>query len=240
MAAFAVWLGVETHRAREQERAVHAVQRLGGRVGYSDEVLAGLTVSKARGSGAVTIASSMHKLPPGDTSWIEQFLGEHYFRRVDEIGVSGPEVTDGLLPRIAALSRLRLLSLHDAPVTDEGLAHLEGLASLEVLILDRTRITDRGLEHLRGLTNLEMLSLNGTDVSDAGLKHLAGLTKLRVLHLGMTHPDGSVYGTKITDAGLEHVAGLASLEVVSIGGTGVTSAGEQELHKALPNVTICH
>ena len=240
MTAFAVWLGVQTHRAREQEKVVEAVQRLGGQVTYSDQILAGRSVWVGNSGGLLIVSSSIHKFPPPSPSWLQQLIGEHFFRRVGEIRLSGAEVTDALVPQIGALGSLRVLYLQDARVTDQGLAHLEGLASLEVVHLDRTQITDEGLRHLQGLENLEELSLNGTAVSDAGLKHLAGLTKLKVLFLGQRHPDGTVDGTKITDAGLDHVKGLTSLEFVSVAGTRVTSSGEEQLRSVLPNVMIGH
>ncbi|MEE8451785.1 MAG: hypothetical protein V3R99_07710, partial [Thermoguttaceae bacterium] len=108
------------------------------------------------------------------------------------------------------------------------------------LNLDQTRITDNGMEHLGNLKNLEMLSLNGTSVSDAGLRHLSGMRKLRVLWLGRCRPNGIVEGTDITDLGLEQLKPLSKLEVLSVGGTEVTEAGEKDLGRALPNLTIMH
>ena len=46
-----------------------------------------------------------------------------------------------------------------------------------------TQITDQGLRHLSALTEVEVLVLQGSQISDEGLKHLEGLKNLRKLWL---------------------------------------------------------
>jgi len=177
------WLGWKVREARQQQAAVAAILKLGGRVSYDYQFdAAGSFLS----SGA----------PPGP-EWLHALLGDDFFRSVYQIDflslLRDSTLTDANLERLKGLSQLKELFLSSTHVTDAGLEHLKGLTNLEVLALGSTRVTDAGLQYLTQLTKLEALDLNCTQVSDAGLERLKGLTRLKEL---------SLQATKVTPAGV--------------------------------------
>jgi len=50
------------------------------------------------------------------------------------------------------LTTLQELFLSGTQVTDVGLEHIKGLTTLGFVDLGKTRVTDAGLEHLKGLS----------------------------------------------------------------------------------------
>ena len=127
------------------------------------------------------------------------------------------------------MTSLKVLSLSHTQVSGLGLAHLRPLIGLTDLRLSRTPVTDDGLAHLARFTMLSELSLSETRITDAGLAHLAGLTGLE--HL-------SIDGTAVSDAGLRHLEGLTRLKGLAAYHAQVTAAGESQIRKALPNLSI--
>jgi hypothetical protein len=111
--ALAVWLGYMTHRAREQERAVRAIQALGGTVVYDFEIDAD---DKRRFDAE----------PPGP-KWLRRLVGPHYGTKVVGVGLgsSDGKVTNKDLEVLRSLRGIRGLTLNgNAAITDEGLDHV--------------------------------------------------------------------------------------------------------------------
>jgi hypothetical protein len=119
------------------------------------------------------------------------------------LGLHDTQITD--LSHIADLTNLHSLDLHDTQITD--LSHIADLTNLQWLYLSNTQVTD--LSHVAGLTNLQLLALDNTQVTD--LSPIAGLTNLQWLYLS---------NTQVTD--LSPIAGLTNLQRLSLGNTQVT------------------
>jgi hypothetical protein len=138
-------------------------------------------------------------------------------------------VTDAELALLAALPRLRSLTLSGTAVTDASLNTVAGLSGLQTLLLNETRVTDAGLVQLQRLPDLKVLSLYHTQVTDEGLAALKDVKNLQDLTLS---------GPRITDRGLAHLAGVRNLRHLYLSQTGVSKTGAQQLKKALPKVEI--
>jgi hypothetical protein len=203
--------------AERQRRAVAAIKKLGGNVGYVEPA-----ASKA-------LPRTLRRwLPPEYFDGIESvFLDEKNvmdaglahlrgLTGLQQLHLSRSQVTDAGLAHLHALADLQTLSLDGTQVTDAGLAHLQGLTGLQVLYLDYTQVTDAGLAHLQGLTALHRLGLSATQVTDAGMVHLQRMTGLRWLSLD---------STQVTDAGLAHLQGLMGLQQLNLNDTQVRDAG---------------
>src|SRR4029077_2168919 len=80
-------------------------------------------------------------------------------------------VTDEGMREVAALGKLRVLSLTGTQVTAKGIATLKNLTCLEELRHDKLRFDDAGAAHLKAFPNLRRLSLWKTLVGDAGMVH---------------------------------------------------------------------
>jgi hypothetical protein len=134
--------------AERQRRAVAAIEKLGGNVGYVEPAW-----SKA--------------LPVTLFRW----LPPYYFDGIGSVFLDGKKnVTDAGLAYLRGLTGLQQLYLSgESQVTDAGLVHLQGLTGLQILSLGDTQLTDAGLAHLQGLTALHRLDLNNTQITDAGM-----------------------------------------------------------------------
>jgi hypothetical protein len=146
-----------------------------------------------------------------------------------DVDLSGRELNEDVLDKIAGSPRLRWLNLGGAPVSDGALARLGRLPALEWLSLTNTRVTDAGIRTLDGFPQLAYLEANRIPLTDAALGGISSITTLRELHLS---------NTKVTDAGLLQVRKLTRLKTVSVEGTAVTDLGVARLREILPGVEI--
>jgi internalin A len=166
------WLGWLVRSARIQREAVAAIEKTGGSVLYDWEW------------------RDEPDIPAGKLwapRWLVDQVGIDYFGHVISVTLdSSSMASDSTLELVARFKRLRELGVARPSVTDAGVAHLEGLSDLSWLGLPNTQVTNAGLAHIRGLTKLKGLGLANTHVSDLGLKHLEGLTNLQVLELVRT------------------------------------------------------
>jgi hypothetical protein len=257
MTLFALWLGVNIHRARQQKEAVEAIVKAGGGVQYDS----GARVVPHGYDGSGPAPSWL--APP----WLRRQLGDDFFDDVTGVYFKGvfqerrshdpwgpsQDIDLNALAHLKSLRELKRLDLRRMAVKDRGLVHVEGLVGLEVLNLKLTEVTDEGLAHLSGLTNLRELDLSNNRITDSGLVHLAGMTRLENLRLNWTKVTDaglvhlaettrlerlSLNWTKVTDAGLQHLAGLPQLRYVSLEHCGVTDEGVKKLQETLPKCTI--
>jgi len=171
MTLFALWLGIQVHRARQQKLAVTALMALPrASIAYHHEYdAAGNRIPQAQ--------------PPGP-AWLRRMVGEEYFVSVRSVGLPGS--TDADLAQLESLRELEELVVDGPRFTDDGLSHLEGLSRLKRLALLAPELTDAGLVHIAALCSLEELSLSQCRVSDVGLANLQKLNKLDTLHLQHT------------------------------------------------------
>jgi hypothetical protein len=143
IAAFAVWLGWLTHRARSQRRAVAAIKEWGGNVRYDYES----TDDGRKASGK----------RPGP-NWFARTIGIDYFHTVVEvewIGGNWPDtnITDDELTNLDTLSGLQQLSLRfQREISGAGFEHLKGLTNLRSLDLSGTLNARSALPYLGKLT----------------------------------------------------------------------------------------
>jgi hypothetical protein len=84
------------------------------------------------------------------------------------------------------LERGKIISLTGSQISDKRLAKLANVKKLTMLFLSNCPITDAHLRHIARLTELEHLDLSGTQVTDEGLVHLQGLTRLKDLYVCKT------------------------------------------------------
>ena len=171
------YVAFEQEKARENQRAVAAIEKLGGYVFYDEKAPA---------------RSGLTRLILGDDSF-----GNVNGVDFNPLKTENRQITDADLRHLQSFPRLNHLVLKNCrQITDAGLGELSGLANLQYLYLNDTPITDAGLVHLAGLASLERLSLAHTQVTGPGLLQLSGLTKLDYLYL---------YSTRIPPDGVEEI-----------------------------------
>ncbi|MCA9156677.1 MAG: hypothetical protein KDA72_00040 [Planctomycetales bacterium] len=139
-----------------------------------------------------------------------------------QVTLSGPFVTNDVMPYVAGRMHLEGVILENTKVNDEGVAYLAKLTNLQRLSIRGRNLTDIGMAHLKDLTRLGALAIECPDVTDAGLKHLAGMSELRSLSLD---------STQVGDAGLAHIAKLSNLVELSLFNTRVSDAGLRRLEE---------
>jgi hypothetical protein len=200
----------QSYERQEQEEAVAAIRRLGGKVLYDYQ-------RPNPGRPNVFDPNAAPKDPKG-------------FHSVVMVDLRGTKASDDDLKCIRKLPDLENLDLTDTRITGAGLAQLRGLKKLAVLGLWKTQVDDEGLKYLSSSANLWQLVLDETKVTDSGLAQLENLTNLEEW-LGLTD-------TRVTDEGLKHLERLTKLRSLNLRRTRVTAAGVAKLRTALPNTAI--
>lgn len=113
---------------------------------------------------------------------------------------------------------------------EKKLEDLGGLENLKTLTLDYRRLKEVDVSTLNNLAKLDDVRVIGYEITDDDIKRLSEVTKLRHLEL---------YAPKITDTGLSHLKNLKNMtELVLFDTTRCTEAGEQDLQKSIPGLTI--
>jgi hypothetical protein len=159
--------GQEAADKAEQERAIAALQKLGGKVEVdtkrADRAVVGVNLKHAK----VIDAS------------LEHLKG---LTKLEILFLKDTAVTDDGVVYLKGLTNLEVLELRRTKVTDKALEHLKRFTKLQRLDLGGTRVTDKGLEHLKGLPSLQELDLRDTQVTDAGVKKLQkALPKVKIV-----------------------------------------------------------
>lgn len=223
-----IWLGVEVKRAREQEFVVAAIHQVGGEVHYSYQY-------DADGNFKQDAA-------PWAPAWLRRAVGENLFVTVVGVDLStspargggvhnyNSHVDDALVEKLAALKRLRYLTIRAPQLGDAGLATISGFALLERLDLWSPLVSDVGVGHLAALRQLKQLSIATSRMSDASMRDVARMRTLERLTLR---------GAGITNAGLIGLADLPNLQSLTlygdtmrpIAGTQIDEGGLQHLEK---------
>lgn len=210
--ATCVLLAWKTHAVLKQQRAIIAIEALGGRVTFDYQYSSrGVLRPDAK---------------PTAPEWLRSLVGEDYFRmaRMVDLGrhespfQSADRIVDRDLAVLALIPSIDAVTLYgQREITDAGLVHLAGHRRLRRLIIDGTSIAGSGLRDLACLPTLEYLRAENSLLDDAGM---AALTKARSL------ASLNVSATKVTDKGLAHTEGLSSLVVLFLDDLkGVTDAG---------------
>ena len=185
---------------------------------------------------SVTFEHTLNVPPPVPTpgpEFLKRLLGEYAFSQVDQIRLSGEDVTDETLIRVAMVSRPASLILSSDRITDRGLAHLAELRELRALEVQSRNTTAAGYKQLRGmkLSSLILRRNNRTsgDVDDSWMPEIAALTQVRYL---------SLQGTQITDAGLAHLHHSKELRRLFLADTKVTAKGVEAFKSACPQCVV--
>ena len=76
-------------------------------------------------------------------------LTEADLEKVEELNLSGTQISDAGLKELAELKNLNVLYLHANPITDEGLKELAKLERLILLQLNYTKVTKAGIMELK-------------------------------------------------------------------------------------------
>jgi hypothetical protein len=239
-----IWLGVNSHRANRQRRAVEVIAKVGGEVYYDYQT-----------DQQYEVLEEAFSPPPGP-NWLRNLIGIDYLANVVRVDLICDKV--GNRKAIAAsadLSNLRSLRIVGDGVDDVGMAQIGKLTTLRTLCLGGalTSITDAGWEPLEKLTELTDLQLDGaTDAAMSHAKHLTGLTNLtlsgdaNITNSGLndiatlTELRGlTLNGDQITDSGLGRLKALRKLRVLEVWSRNTTEEGRANLENALPNLIRC-
>jgi hypothetical protein len=160
---------------------------------------------------------------------------------LEELNLTGTQVTDAGLVHLQPLTRLKRFSFNGTTVSLSGVVRLfvrdqrrtlgDALAAMglarfddegKVVAIDvaATSFGDEEMQYLEQLTTLRELHLAATRVTDAGMVHVRNLPQLEELYLAKC---------AVSDAGLSHVADLSRLRAINLYGTQITSAGLEHL-----------
>lgn len=141
------WWGSLLQRSREQERAVRAIEALGGKV-------------KLRNVSNTALFSE----------WLGARLGRSVSIGVEVVWL--PRARDADLVDLVAHVQFDVLSLRGSELSDAGLVHLSRQSQLRVLWIEGTQISDSGLAQLKNLKQLKVLRIFGAQVTPDGIRDL--------------------------------------------------------------------
>lgn len=224
MTLFALWLGYQVDRVRQQTALVAAIDAA-HRDGYC-QICRVMYDYQFNPAGKFLAKAT----PPGPT-WLRKLIGDEYFRRVrgihlnvnhanvlENVRLSGfcdlEDFQVGFHPALSAspnwcpfvyprsFAGLGTHKIVPPPlIHDKELAELSRLLKLKTLILYNADITDDALAHLQKLPRLEDLRIESPNITDAGVDHLAKLKNLRTLAL---------YEHRLTKQGVNRAQGVFS------------------------------
>jgi internalin A len=173
---------VAWEQSAREEKAVKAIEALGGRV-TRDETLPGRPV--------VEVDLIETNAQDSDLKILKELKG------LQHLYLSDTPITDAGLKDLKELKELQTLFLDGTKITDAGLKELKELKELKglkTLFLWETQITDAGLKELKGLGLQKLYLIGNLNITDAGLAELKELKGLRGLWLD---------SPRITEAGLK-------------------------------------
>jgi len=177
------------------------------------------------------------------------------FPELESLTLEGPDITDGLAPRIAEQTSLTTLALRNTLIGDKGVAHFTTLKSLKVIDLRVSPyVGDASMETLAKLPDLRAVRLTGVArVSDAGIGTLLAIPQLTELDIrncrlitksgieGLSKKETlrtlKVGGPEVTDDVLAVVAGMDKLATLSLYNCNITDVGVAGLDQ-LPLVDL--
>ncbi len=135
--------------------------------------------------------------------------------------VGGPQVIDGIMPRLRTFQRLEYLGVRDSPLTGKTLGELAAIPKLGLLELSEIKNWQPGaaedVARIKTLRRFCGHRIGVTNDDVAALLHLPSLTRL------------DLDETAVTEAGWRMVGQSPRLTHVQAGGPDVTSAGIQAL-----------
>ncbi len=140
------WLALQSRPARRECEAAAAIEKLGGRLQWTD--------------------------PAGPGGLPGSLVGDDFNGHVIFVGLEYNRAAGTALEHLEWLDQVENLALEFSSVSDADLERLRGLKQLERLNLTKTQVTDAGLKTLKGLNQLQCLCLGGTSVTKEALAKL--------------------------------------------------------------------
>ena len=175
--------------------------------------------------------------------------------KLKSLDVSGEQVDDDFVNKLAQCRELRRLNLGKTNVTDAGLKQISELPELRKLGLFAVPITDEGLRVLTNSPKLEHLELRNLKISDAGIGYVGKtntLTRLDLYACTQTTVDGleqlkslpklqTLYLTNFPDqAGYRGLSKLKHLRELSFMSCGILYEDWEWLKTEMPRTQIHH
>lgn len=150
--------------AESEQKAIQAIEAVGGRVREIAQNDDRLEVDYPRGSSIVI---------EGQAPLTDEHLAIlKDLPKIVHLRLGSTSVTDQGLSHLEGLPNLTRLNLERTKITDVGLKHLGNLKNLTYLNLYATEISDTGLLHLKNLSKLKKLYVWQTKVTKAGVADL--------------------------------------------------------------------
>lgn len=247
--AITFWLARETKQAHHQRRAVEAIQKWGGSVGYDyqhDKDFNDIPNAKKPGPAwlrnligddyfmSVTVVSfGRLKFNSGFAQELDTLRGD--LKRLPDLRVVNCMwCDDEVLKVVDGLDQLEFLTFRSRSAQlshslgNESLIHLRNLTNLRHLYIQSRTLTGLSLSYISKLPHLEVLVLNSMQISDDDLVHLKNLNTLKRLHLD---------SCRIVGPGLAHLSKLPRLEELGLRSTEVTDSGLRHVSK-LSNLRV--
>ena len=200
-ALLAIWIGIQSTKAKQTRVALERIAALNGRVRFAHQYDA---------SGSFDESAK-----PFGAPWLRRLIGSEYFDRVVYISLGDREVTDDDLSEIAALGDVKTFWLPRTSISDQGSKHLAKMKNLEQLYLAGTAIGDEGVKNLSALSKIKGITLNDTRITDEGLARLSAFKGLICLN---------VSGNQISGEGLVNTHVLPNLKYMNLKQTPLTNS----------------
>lgn len=179
--AICILLALVLGRARDQQKAVRAIEKVYGRVYYDYHLMENGQIEDRPATWV--------------PQWLSRGLAKHVVHPVVYVDLDSELVTDATLAEVAKLRHLKILHIANTSITNDGLRVLQALPELRVVTLNTEGITDEAMEHLATCQSLEEVLVENAVITDSGLMQLTRARRLKRL---------SLLGSKITPRGLLH------------------------------------
>ena len=179
----------------EEQKAIDAVEKAGGKASIDPKLAAGARVSAHFDSATDTVLISLKKYPQigaievlDANKCTEKGLGAlKDLPNLRKLILGKSDLNSARVNAIGQCKELRHLGLVEAGLTDGELAGLKKLTLLEHLSLsNNAKITDKGMQTVKGFERLQALYLANTALTDKGLAELNVLDGLRTLNIANT------------------------------------------------------
>lgn len=165
---------------------------------------------------------------------------------LQEVDLSGTDITDEAIKHIGKIQNLRSLKLADTGCSGACLIYLKDKKNLHVLEINGLVVRDEDLKNLEGCP-LQWLIAGGTKITDAGCESLAKITTLEKLDISRTNVTGvglqrlkslpvlaelQVKDCNLKDADMATLAQFPKLQQLHLNRCEITDSGLMALGKS--------